>query len=135
MPPSHLPFHRITSATVLALAIATLGGCAGTTPKPPAQPTAGRSYGPCWLLSIEEVTNNTLEQQGDSMQLMATYRFEVAPHEAGDAAHPPLELASRTTQWRVNEWPDHLHTHPTPLCTPEIVLPTDQGNSRVSPTR
>jgi hypothetical protein len=120
-------------AAVLALAIAALGGCAGTTPRPPAQPTPSRSPGPCWLLSIEEVTNNTLEQQGDSMQLVATYRFGTE-HEAGDEEHSPFELSSRTTRWRVNEWPDHLDTHPVALCTPEIGLPPDPVNGQVSPT-
>jgi hypothetical protein len=113
-------------ATALALAIATLGGCAAAIPKPAAAPSASHSPGPCWLLSIEEVTNNTTQtpqQQDDSLQLVATYRLGAGEHEAGGAAHPPLELSSRTTRWRVDEWPDHLQTHPTTLCTPEVSLP------------
>jgi hypothetical protein len=128
MPSPHL------QSTVLALKIITLGGCAGTAPRPPAQPASDRAPGPCWLLSIEEVTNNTLEQQGDSMQLVATYRFG-AKHEAQDAEHSPVELTSRTTRWRVNEWPDSLDTRPVALCTPEVALPPDHANDQVSPTR
>jgi len=124
-----LPIADKTSSlgVVLALAIATLGGCAGTTPKPPAQPTASRKPTPCWLLSIEEVTNNsnqTLEHQDDSLQLVASYRFGHTEHEAGDPEHASIELSSRTTRWRTDEWPDRLQTHPTVLCTPEIILPS-----------
>jgi hypothetical protein len=114
------------SITLLVLAIATLGGCAATTPKPAAPPTASRALGPCWLLSIEEVTNNstqTLEHKDDSLQLVATYRFGHAEHEAGDSEHAPIELSSRTTRWRTDEWPDRLQTQPTVLCTPEVMLP------------
>ena len=125
-------------ASILVLATTVLAGCAGTTPKPVvAHPTASRSPGPCWLLNIEELTNNTnntLQQQDDSLQLVATYRFGKSGHEVGGAAHSPVELSSRTTRWRVDEWTDHLHTHPTAICSPEGVQPPVQLNGQVSST-
>jgi len=67
--------------------------------------------GPCWLLNIEELTNNTFQHQDDSLQLVATYRFGSAEHDGGSPAHSPFELSSRTDRWRPNEWTDHLRTH------------------------
>jgi hypothetical protein len=101
--------------TLLGLAIAAPPGCAAATPRPAAPPTAKQAPGPCWL-SIEELTNNstqTLEHQDDSLQLVATYRF----------GHAPIELSSRASRWRTDEWSDRLQAKPTVVCTPEAVLP------------
>lgn len=128
--------HRVPwMATVLALAIGALGGCAATPPRPATPPTASRAPGPCWLLNIEELTNNTFQHQDDSLQLVATYRFGSAEHDAGSPAHSPFELSSRTDRWRPNEWTDHLRTHPTTICTPEGLQPPDLLNDRASATR
>ena len=126
--------HRVTSvASMFVLGIVALVGCAATTPQPAAPPRASRAPGPCWLLNIEEVTNNTMEQQGDSLQLVASYRFG-AGHEAEGHEHSRFELSSRDTRWRSNEWPDRLDTDPVAVCTPEAMQAPDRVNGQVSPT-